>query len=185
VIEAEVLGKYLVVEGFKNVKIGSVEEFLGLIKAKSGSCQVQVLDAAYVAGFEHIYFAVLNALKSFKLGLNISKSLAVEILLYASGQDQIKRAIEILGVKQSFQNIALVIVADSRDEAISALKEISKVINGEADQSVIDLTEEKIQGIINSFGISNLELDASMRGSLKDALKHILIERSALLITQI
>ena len=184
-IEAEVLGKYLVVEGFKNVRIDSVEEFLSLIRAKSGSCQVQVLDAAFVAGFEQIYFAVLNALKSFKIGLNISKSLAVEILLYVSGQDQIKRAIEILGVKQSSRTIALVIVADSRDEAIFTFNEVSKVINGEADQSVIDLTEEKMRGIINSFGISNLELDASMRGSLKDALKHVLIERSALLITQI
>jgi tRNA threonylcarbamoyladenosine modification (KEOPS) complex Cgi121 subunit len=184
-IEAEVLGNYLIVEGFKDVKIKSVEEFLGLIRAKSGRCQVQVLDAAFIAGFEHIYFAVLNALKSFRLGLNISKSLAVEILLYASGQDQIRRAIEILGVKQSSRNIALVIVANNRDEAIFTLKEISEIIDGEADQRVIDLTEEKIQGIINSFGISNLELDASMRGTLKDALKHILIERSALLITQI
>lgn len=184
-IEAEVLGKYLIVEGFKNIKIKDVEELLNLIKAESGNCQVQVLDATLVAGFEHIYFAVLNALKSFKSGLNISKSLAVEILLFASGQDQIKRAIEIFGVKPSSRNIVIVIISDNRDEAISTLEKLSRILNGEVDQSVIELTNEKIPVIISSLNISSLELEASMRGSLEDALKNVLIERAALLVTRI
>ncbi|MEM2673970.1 MAG: KEOPS complex subunit Cgi121 [Candidatus Bathyarchaeia archaeon] len=184
-IETEVLGKYLIVEGFRNVKSRDVKELLNLVKAESGDCQVQVLDATLVAGFEHIYFAVLNALKSFKSGLNISKSLAIEILLFASGQDQIKRAIEIFGIKPSSRNIVLVIIGDNRDEAISTLKRLSRIINGDVDQSVIELTDEKIPVIVSSLNISSLELEASMRGSLKDALKNVLIERAALLATRI
>lgn len=183
-IESEVLGKHLIVEGFRNVKINNVDEFFNLIRSKSGSSQVQILNAELVAGFDHIYFSVLNALKSFKSGLNISKNLTIEILLFASGQDQIKRAIEILGVKSSSSSIALLIVANSSDEAISTFDAISSVINGEVDQSVINLNDEKISNILNAFGISNFELEASMRGSLKDALKNVLIERAALLITK-
>ena len=183
-IDAEILGKYLVVEGFKNVKIRDVDEFLNLVRSKAGSCHIQVLDASLVAGFEHLYFAVLNALKSFESGLNISKSLAVEILLFASGQDQIRRAIEILGVKPSSSDIALIIVADSRDKAISVLNNVSDVLDGEKDQSVIELTDEKLSTIMRKFNISEAELEASMRGSLKDALKSILIERAALLVVQ-
>jgi len=49
---------------------------------------------------------------------------------------------------------------------------------------VIELTEEKIPNIIKIFNISETELEASMRESLKEAVKNVLIERAALLITQ-
>ncbi|MEM1606592.1 MAG: KEOPS complex subunit Cgi121 [Candidatus Bathyarchaeia archaeon] len=182
--EAEVLGKHLVVEGFKNVEITDIDKFFSLIGSKFKSSQVQVLDAELVAGFEHIYFAVLNALKAFKTGINISKSLPIEILLFASGQDQIKKAINMLGVKRTTKRIVAVIVSDSREEALSMLNLISNVVGGEADQNVIELSGEKISTIINAFEISRCELEASMRGSLEEALKNVLIERAALLVTQ-
>lgn len=183
-IEAKVLDKHLLVEGFRNIKIDDIGKVFDIIRSNSGRCQVQVLDADFIAGFEHIYFAVLNALKSFRSGLNISRSMAIEILLFASCQDQIKRAIEILGIKPSTRNAALVIVAESREEAISAFNSISRGLGWEADQGVIELTNEKIKSIIKAFGISDQEIETSMRRSLEDAVKNTLIERAALLITQ-
>lgn len=183
-IEAEVLGKHVVVEGFKDVKIDNIDKILNVIRVNSGNCHTQILDADYVAGFEHIFFAVLNALKAFKAGYNISRSLPMEVLLFASGQDQIKRAIEILGVKEITRNVALVIIAERREEALSALSSIINALGWKVDQGVIELTEEKIQPIVNAFMISQPELEASMRGSLKDAIKNVLIERAALLVTQ-
>lgn len=183
-IEAEVLGKYLVVGGLRKVEIIDVENTLNLIRARVGSCQFQILDASMVAGFEHIYFAVLNALKSFRSGLNISKSLAIEMMTFASGQDQIREAIEVLGVKPGLQNIAVAVIADSRDEAFAALNNILDLLGGERDDGVIELTEEKIPFMVERFNISSSELEAFMRGSLKDALKGAIIERMALLITQ-
>lgn len=183
-IGAEVLDKYMVIEGFRNVKISDVESFLNLIRTKAGKTYIQALDANMVAGFEHIYFAVLNALKSFKANLNISKNLAVEVMLFASGQDQIKNAIGILGVKPGSQNIVIVIIAESKDDAESALGNILSVLGGERDDGVIELTEEKIPSLIKAFNISSLELEAFMRGSLRDALKNAIIEKMALLVTQ-
>lgn len=183
-IETKILDKYLLVEGFRNVKVDNVNEIFNIVKDNSGRCHVQILDADFVAGFEHIYFAALNALKSFRLGLNISRNIAIEILLFASGQDQIKRAIEVLGIKPSTRNAVLVIVAEDRREAVLAFNAISKSLGWTADQSVIELTDEKMESIISAFGISSLEIEASMRGSLRDAVKNVLIERAALLVAQ-
>lgn len=183
-IEAEVLDKYLIVEGFRDVNISDVNEVLQIIKANSGGCYTQILDADYVAGFEHIFFAVLNSLKAFKAQYNVSRSIPMEILLFASGQDQIKRAIELLGVKEKSRNIALVIIAEKREEAISALDLIKRALGWKADQSVIELNDEKIKRIIDAFKIPPAELEASMRGSLEDAVKNVLVERAALLVTQ-
>lgn len=183
-MEVEVLGKYLIVEVFKNIKVENVDSLLNLVKKCSGNAHVQVMDAALIAGFEHIFFAVLNALKSFESGLNLSKNLAIEILLFASGQDQIKKAIEILGIKQSSSAIALVVVADERREAAAIVDKISEFLKGERNHEAIELTDDKIPYIIKAFNLSNNEIEASMRGSLKEAVKNILIERAALLITQ-
>lgn len=183
-IKAEVLNKHLAVEGLRGIKIDNVDNFISLIRAKAGDCQFQVLNANMIAGFEHIYFAVLNALKSFRSRLNISKSLAVETMIFASGQDQIKEAIKILGVKPGLQDIAVMVIADKQDDAISTLSNILDSLGGERDKSVIELTDEKIPAIMSAFNISNSELEASMRGSIKDALKSAIIERMALLVTQ-
>lgn len=183
-IETEVLDKYLVVEGFRNVKINDINEILNTIRANSKDSHVQILDADYVAGFEHLFFAVLNAVKSFKAGYNISRSLPIEILLFASGQDQIRKAIDLLGIKETTQNIVLLIVAENRDKAILTLNSIKNALGWKVDQGVIEMTDEKIQRIIGTFKISPLELEASMRGSLKDAIRNVLIERAAILVTQ-
>jgi len=184
VIEAEVLGKCLIVEGFRGVKIDIIDRVINIIRANSGGCYVQILDADYIAGFEHIFFAVLNALKTFKAGYNISRSIPMEILLFASGQDQIKRAIEVLGVKETTRNVVLVIVARKRNEALSALGSIVKALGWEADQGVIEVSNEKVQRIIGAFKISPAELEASTRGSPEEAIKNVLIERAALLVAQ-
>ncbi|MBS7634709.1 hypothetical protein KEJ34_04345 [Candidatus Bathyarchaeota archaeon] len=183
-IEARVLDKHLIVEGFKNIKIDNVDSLFSFIKGISRNCHVQILDAALVAGFEHIYFAVLNALKSFKTGINVSRSLEVEVLLFASGQNQIKKAIEILGIKPYSSSAALIIIADDRAKAIATLNHISNILGGERDQCIIELTDEKVSGVIETFKISKPEIEASIRASLKDAVKNILIERAALLVTE-
>lgn len=183
-METRILDKHLIAEGFKGIKIDNVNLLFSFIKDGSVNSHVQILDAALVAGFEHIYFAVLNALKAFKTGINISRSLEVEVLLFASGQNQIKRAIEILGVKPYSSSAAVIIIADDRTEAIATLNYISNILDGEKDQCVIELTDKKVSSIIETFKISKLEIEASTRASLKDAVKNIIIERAALLVTE-
>lgn len=182
----EEFGVYLAITAYKNVKIENVEEFIQKARKEAGNVTIQFFDAKYVAGYEHLYFAALNALTAFKNGLNISKNLAVEILLYAAAERQIRNALELLGIKENTASIAVIALAESKDEIIKALDKISSLIKAEEDESVLEINDEKFKAIRRLFNISDLELEAKLEreGLEKEALKDLVIERSALLVTQ-
>jgi len=46
--------------------------------------EVQLFDASLVTTWEHLYFAALDSLTAFRNRENISRSLAMETMLYAS-----------------------------------------------------------------------------------------------------
>lgn len=183
----EEFGKYVIIAGLRDVKIRKTEEFLEKIrKEKSLDVEIQFFNAEYVVGWQHLYFAILNALTAFKNGRNISRNLTVEVILYASAQRQIRKALENLGIKPETSRMALVIIGDKVDALKSALKTILCAVNAKRDDGVLELTEEKIKDIRKIFGISDLELETVMkRGELKNALMDIVIERMALLATQL
>jgi len=183
-IEKEIMGWNVIFLGFKNVKIRDVNLLLERIRNEASNCEVQMFDARMIAGFDHLYFSVLNALKAFDSENRISDSLAMEILLYASGQNQISKAIEMLGVKPGSSQIIVAVLSKSKRESFQATRRILQIIGGEQDDEVIDLTDEKIEIIKSKFKVKDEELEATLRRSEKEALTSILIERSALLVTQ-
>jgi tRNA threonylcarbamoyladenosine modification (KEOPS) complex Cgi121 subunit len=128
----------------------------------------------------------LNALKAFEKKSNISSSLAIEALLYASAQRQIRKAVDTLGVKQDSSQVAVLIIAENRQEMDDCLKVVLRLIPGERDDAVLELTDEKIGDIKKLFGISDLEIEAklSRKGLEKEALADLVIEHVALLATQ-
>ena len=181
---AEILGRQVIIEGFKNVKVEKTDVFLDLVRERTKDCHIQFFDAEMIAGFDHLYFAVLNALKAFDAGINISGKVDVETLLYASGQHQISRAIELLGIKPDSSEIAVLIIADSERRATEALNVVLELLQGDRSDEVIEMTDEKTGTIKAAFGITNLEIEATMRKSEKEALTSLLIERAALLATK-
>jgi len=182
----EEFGKYAAITGFRNVQIKDTEEFLKKIRKKKGSnVETQFFDAKYVATWQHLYFAVLNALTAFKNKGNISKSLAMETMLYASTQRQILKAMELLGIKSETSEIAVLIIGENSETVKSALSMISASVNVQHDDTVLELSEEKKRIIQKAFGISDLELKTVMKkDGLEEALTNLVIERMALLATQ-
>ncbi len=179
-------GKYAAITGFRNVKIKDTEEFLKKIhKEKPSNVETQFFDAKFVASWQHLYFAVLNALTAFKNKENISKSVTMETLLYASAQRQIRKAMELLGIKSETSEIALLIIGENSETVKSALPIISASVNVQHDDTVLELSEEKKRIIQKTFGISDLELKTVMKkDGLEEALTNLVIERMALLATQ-
>jgi len=179
-------GLCLAITAYKNVKIENVEEFIQNIRKETGNVTVQFFDAKFVAGYEHLYFAVLNALTAFKNGLSISKNLAIEILLYAAAERQIRNAVQLLGVREDTAKVAVVVLAESEDEAIRALDKVSSIIKAEEDESILEIDDEKFETIKKLFNVSDLELEAKLerKGLEKEALKDLIIERVALLVTR-
>lgn len=183
----EGFSKYIVIAGFRNVQIKKVEKFFLLVREKIGDTCVQFFNADLVAGWQHLYFAVLNAVTAFTNKLNISNNLSIEILLYASAQRQITEAVKLLGIRSKSQKVAVVIVADTRNEASSLLSKVSALLTGSTrDNGLLELTDDKVEGIRRLFGISDVELEAKIgkEGGEKQALVDLVIEHVALLVTQ-
>lgn len=177
--------KFVAFAGFRDVCVGDVERFLSRIRRRLGGATVQFFDAELVAGWEHLYFAVLNALKAFESGKSISKNLAVECLLYASAQRQISSALELIGIKGGSSRVAVVAVADGKEEAKGALREVSVLIGGKRDDCVFELSDEKLPRVRKLFGISDTELGTRLEdGEEKKALSDLVIEHIALLAVQ-
>jgi len=178
--------KYVVITGFRNVRIKDINEFLKTINRETRSnVEIQFFNADIIATWQHLYFAGLNALTAFKNGESFSKSLAMETMLYASAQCQIRKATEIIGIKPNSTEIATLIIGEEPQTVKSALLKISERINAEEDETVLKLTNEKTTKIKRTFGISNEELAAVMKGrNQEEALVDIVIEKMALLATE-
>ncbi len=177
---------YIGIAGFKNVKIKDVNGFLEHVRREVREVHVQFFDAKLIAGQQHLYFAALNALKAFKRKSNISSSLAIETLLYASAQRQIRKAVDMLGIKEDSSQVAVLIMAENRQGMDDCLKVVSRLMSGERDDDVLELTDEKIEDIKKLFGVSDLEIEAKLRrkGLEREALVDLVIEHVALLATQ-
>jgi KEOPS complex subunit Cgi121 len=182
----EEFGKYILIAGFSNVKIEDFEEFFKAIrKEKKPNVEIQFFDAKFVATWQHLYFAALNALTAFKNGENISKSLAMETMLYASAQRQIRKATKLLGINPNSLEIAVLIIGEEAEAVKVTLSLISKLANAPHNNKVLELTEEKTKAIQQIFGISDVELKTlAKKGDLEKALKDLVIEHVALLATQ-
>lgn len=182
----EEFGRYLLITGFREVRIGNVEAFFKAIRNETpADVEIQFFDAQLVATWQHLYFAVLNALTTFKNEENVSRNLAMEILLYVSAQRQIRKAMKLLGIKPYSPNIAMTVIADRPNNAGVVLSLTCKNLRLKPDETVIELTRSKEEAIRKAFDISEAELEAVCKGDdLEAALVDLVIERMALLSTQ-
>jgi tRNA threonylcarbamoyladenosine modification (KEOPS) complex Cgi121 subunit len=178
--------RYLTVAGFRGVKVRDVDKFFQTLKDEADDTHVQLFDASLVAGYEHLRFAVLDALTAFAGHVGISSNIAIEIILYASAQRQIKEAFRLIGLQASTRRVAVVILARTEEQASGRLRAVTRLIGGQRDDRVIDLAEDKIEPIKKLFRISSVELEAKAkrRGFEKQALIDLVIEHMALLVTQ-
>jgi KEOPS complex subunit Cgi121 len=177
--------KYIEITGFRNIKIENTPAFLSVLhKLLPGDIEIQFSDANFVASWEHLYFAIVNALMAFKNKRNISKSLTVETVLYASAQRQIKKAIEIIGVKPITRNVAMIIISENTNSIKAGLSVVVQHLGMQPDETVLELSKTKIQLLRNAFDISDTELETAT-GDSDAALVNLVIERVALLSTQI
>lgn len=133
---------------------------------------VQIIDSRLIAGEEHIEFAVEQAEKAFKRAENLSNDFFIEVLVRASTQRQIKKAIEIFGLRNS-------------REAILICREFPKEILKEykCEEASLEIDEKKYERIKELFNIDENEIRTAARSGEKkeNVLKNIVKERIALI----
>jgi KEOPS complex subunit Cgi121 len=177
---------YAEICGFNNVKISRAKEFLDKVsREKPAGVEVQFFDARRVATWQHLYFAALNALTAFKNKENISKTLAMETLLYAAAERQITRAVKLVGIGATSSDVAVLIIGKEPRKMKSTLSMVSKNIDGKPDMTVLELSRDKVATIQRIFDISEAELrTVTEKNDIDKAMTDLIVERMALLSTQ-
>jgi tRNA threonylcarbamoyladenosine modification (KEOPS) complex Cgi121 subunit len=174
------------VSGYRNVSFEKAEAYLKASRRQPRTVEVQFFDADLIATQEHLYLAVLNALAAFSCKTNISKSAAMETMLYASAQRQIQKAIGVLGIKPHTNRAAVMVLGDDWVEVKDTQREISESLGVEPDETVLEMTDAKEKLIRQAFAIGGVELEtAAQNGSVEKAIVELVVERMALLSTRL
>ena len=180
-------GKYAEITGYKNVKFAQIEGFLKANREENGgNVDLQFFDAQLIATAEHLYFAALNALQAFQNKTNISKSPAMETMLYASAQRQIQKAIQRCGIKPQTTNMAAIIIGENPTQLKAIVEAISLCVGAKPDEKVLEISKFKEQKIAKTYQIGDEELKAVMKNQdHAEAVVNLVVERVALLATQL
>lgn len=109
---------------------------------------VQLLDARLVCGRDHLVSAAEHAERAMREGRNAAKSLAVEFVLYASGERQISEAIAKMGVREDTETFA--VVTFGREVPGETLRALDLA----TDDAVLEPSPEKLR----AFGIPDAEI---------------------------
>ena len=154
-------------------EIADVNGFLQTLKdiASGYGITVQAIDASKTAGSEHILAAAGKAIRAVQRHESISDDLGMEILLYASGNRQIKRALS-MGVRTGMNEIALVAVGDEMPEG--AIRELENIV---LVTDVTGYTREKRDAVTTFFGITETEIAAVG----EEKIPQLVLERVALM----
>jgi tRNA threonylcarbamoyladenosine modification (KEOPS) complex Cgi121 subunit len=153
--------------------IQNVDSFLGkIIKyRKEKELIIQAFNADVIYGKEHLASSFKHAKRAFKNKTNSTNSLEMEILLYSSGERQLKLAIPKMGVVSGNSNIAFIFIKEKDiltdriiDEFLvyASLKRDDKVLLGNADT-------------LKKFGIKKNEI----KTVTKDKYGHLILEKVA------
>ena len=154
--------------------IQNVDSFLDkIIKyRKEKRLIIQAFNADLIYEKEHLISAFKHAKRAFKNKTNSTNSLEMEILLYSSGERQLKLAIPKMGVVSGNSNVGFIFVKDKAmisDRIINefldyvSLKRDDKVLLGNADT-------------LKKFGIKKNEIQTVA----EDKYGHLILEKVAL-----
>ena len=182
----EGINRNIAIIGFSNVKIPNIETMLFQFREENKEAPIQFFDAKHIAGTQHLYFAAIHALNALNKKTNISNNIAIEALLYASAQRQIKKAVKMLGINQETTEVVILIIAKNSQEKQNYLNLVAQIMSGERNDNVIELTDKKIAAIKKMFKISDKEFKTNLKkeGLEKDVITDLILEHMALLVTK-
>jgi len=177
---------YVEIAGYRNISFSEAEAFLKTNRKKAQQhVEIQFFDAELIATPEHLYFAALNALQAFQQKTNISKSVAMETMLYASAQSQIQKSIDLLGIKKNTKNMAITIMSADLIQIETMLQDFTSRVGLKTDDTVLQMSKHKLESIKKAFSITNQEVSSVAKDKVEAAIVNLVIERLALLATQL
>ena len=161
-------------------KVGDSDKLLERVDqiSKERDIEIVAVDAGYVCGKDHIVSAYRHAVRAFEEGRNSMKKFSMELLLYISGERQIKNAIRKIGIKDGIENVVFIFMDASdyenlngkisEDEALKIVEELGFGI----DNDVLKPSREKLRAM--GFG------DEEMETVGKDKYSDLILEKVAM-----
>ncbi len=154
---------------------GTIKDIDGFLQKMNSFSQdnnmvIQAFNADVIYGKNHLVSAVDHAIRAMERKTNTTNSLAMEILLYAAGERQLKLAIPKMGVKKGNVNIAFVVVDDKRNEKL--IDELLKDLSLERDDNVLEGNENTLK----AFGLN----DQTIKTVTKDKYGDLILEKIAM-----
>ncbi len=144
---------------------------------------IQLMNPILIVDTHHLICAAQNALNAWLGGYAISRSLSLEIGLYASGQRQIAKALDSIGVTDDNERVAIVVIDKHKKTVKECIKSMSRLIGTESSE-FIHPSKERIEAIKQHFVINNLEIETMTKSkdieSIQAALSKCVAERVSL-----
>ena len=108
----------------------------------------QLFDHRLIWGYRHLHSALWHAEKAKKTESMISKTLAMEILLYTAGCRQIKKAIELIGIQEDTNKIIGVLIANKESSLSESYLDVKDKLQLQSDLTVIENFSEKKDAVM-------------------------------------
>jgi KEOPS complex subunit Cgi121 len=153
--------------------IKDIDDFLQQVNifSQDNNVVIQAFNADVIYGKNHLISAVDHAIRAMERKTNTTNSLAMEILLYAAGERQLKLAIPKMGVKKGDANIAFVVVNDKKRDKKS-IDELLKDLSLERDDKILEGNEDTLR----AFGLN----DQAIKTVTKDKYGDLILEKVAM-----
>ena len=143
----------------RNEKMKEKDELISLSSAISKEpTVVQFLSPKLIAGPTHLLSAAQNAMNAVRGKYVISRSLNVELLVYASAQRQIERAFEKVGVEDGLETVGVLIISESKDSIQECFEELFKKLGRDVEPA-FHIDRKRMDQIMTAFEVSDTEED--------------------------
>jgi len=134
----------------------------------------RVISALYVAA------AVSAAIIAWESKMNVAKKLEVEFLVRLSAQDQISRAIELVGVSYETERVGVCIVAKSIEDVEAAKSRLETLLNCKLVPFVDNQSSHILNELSRIYDVPEQVLKSIQADSEFRALELFLIEKVAI-----
>ena len=118
-----------------------------------GIYAIQYLDSSLIVSVGHLLSAAQNAVNAWKGDYMLTRGLDAEVLVYASAQRQISRAIENLGVRDGLQSIALVVVGSDKKAVRGVITKMTNKV-GEEIKTAFLPDRDRLERIMHHYDVN-------------------------------
>lgn len=163
--------------GFKKINVSNPPEIFDLLKTNHPKVVIQIIDAKFVAGIDHVSKIAFQVLKDIQRKNLLAQKEELHLLMKMTCQDQIDQAIKVGGLQNGSLDVVVIALGKKKDtEKVS--QTLSELFGSETN-SIIHLQHSREKFLMSFHKIPrDLIIRLEKRG--KD-MTDILAEKAALL----